>query len=311
MKVLITGIAGFVGSNLARRLQAEGHELFGFDNFSTGKRENLAGLNVRMVESVFDVAKPEVIFHLGLPSSTPIYRNDRQKVTEAIKVSIDVFELAKITKSHIVYASSSSIYNGNEAPYKEGMPVHITDYYTEARYLVERLAKLYSEFYGVTSVGTRFFSIYGRGERGKGPYANIITQFMDLIKAGKSPEIYGDGSQTRDFTYVDDVVDALILASKHKKTDVFNVGTGASHSFNDVIDILNKILAKNVRATYKANPLQNYVGKTLADTSKAEKVLGFRAKYSFDEGIMHYMAHDGGVEATVLDACPGPVVNVI
>ncbi len=291
MKILITGVAGFIGSNLARRLQKEGHELFGYDDFSTGAIENLAGIKIKMVPEI-SLANPELIFHIGLPSSTPIYRNDRHKVTEAVRTTMHVLELAHKNKCHVVYASSSSIYNGNNAPYKEDMPVSVTDFYTEARYFVERLAKLYSEFYGVTTVGLRFFSVYGPGERRKGVYANVVTQFMDLIKAGKSPEIYGNGEQTRDFTYVDDVIDALILASKHKKTDIFNVGTGVEHSFNDVINLLNKQLGTSVRATYKKNPLKNYVGKTLADTEKANDVLRFKAKYSLEDGIKHLMAND-------------------
>lgn len=294
MKILVTGAAGFIGSNLAKRLAGEGHELYGYDNFSTGLKENLSGIKIKMVESVFDT-NPETIFHIGIPSSTPIYRNDRQKITGAVKVTIDVLELAQKNKSHVVYASSSSMYNGNSAPYREDMPVYVTDFYTEARYFIERLARLYSEFYGVTSVGLRFFSVYGLKDRGKKQYANIITQFMDLLREGKSPHIYGDGNQTRDFTYIDDVVDALILASRHKKTDIFNVGTGKEHTFNDVVGILNKILGKNVQATYSGNPLKNYVGRTLADTSKAEKVLGFQAKYSFEEGIRHYARVEGAL----------------
>lgn len=172
------------------------------------------------------------------------------------------------------------------------MPIPVTDFYTEARYFVERLAKLYSEFYGVTAVGIRFFSVYGPEERRKGTYANVVTQFMDLIKAGKSPEIYGDGKQTRDFVYIDDVLDALLLASKYKKTDIFNVGTGVEHSFNDVMNILNKQLGTNVQAAYKTNPLKNYVGTTLADTTKAQQVLGFKAKHSLEEGIKRHIAND-------------------
>jgi UDP-glucose 4-epimerase len=111
----------------------------------------------------------------------------------------------------------------------------------------------------------------------------MVTQFLWEMKAGKAPVIFGDGTQTRDFTYVKDVVDALILASK-KGTGIFNVGTGKSYSFNYVVDLLNKKLGKDLKPVYRENPIKNYVMHTLADTTRM-KALGFEAKYSLEEGI--------------------------
>ncbi|MBL7206839.1 MAG: NAD-dependent epimerase/dehydratase family protein [Candidatus Aenigmarchaeota archaeon] len=284
MKILITGIAGFIGSNLAERLVKDGHEVLGYDNFLSGLPDNVKNLNIEMVEKIDDL-KVDKIFHLGMPSSSPMYREDRFKIIEAVEITLKVLELAKKLNVHIVYATTSSIYNGNEPPYKEDMKVHITDFYTEARYFIERLFDLYDKFYGITSVGLRFFSVYGPNDQGKGKYANTVTQFaLDMIN-GKEPVLYGDGSQERDFIHVEDVVEALIKASEHKKTDIFNTGTGKAYSFNDLIGAINKALGTEIKPKYIENPFKAYLSCTLADTTKAENVLGFKSKYEFEEGI--------------------------
>ena len=166
------------------------------------------------------------------------------------------------------------------------MPIYVTDFYTECRYAIERLAKLYNSLFGVKSVGLRFFSIYGPKEEFKKQYANIVSQFLWAMKRDESPVIFGDGTQTRDFTHVYDVVEALILAwKKDFECEIFNVGTGVAHSFNEIVEILNRLLGKNIKPIYKPNPIKNYVYHTLADTSKAEKMLGFKAKISLEEGL--------------------------
>jgi UDP-glucose 4-epimerase len=166
------------------------------------------------------------------------------------------------------------------------MPVYVTDYYTECRYAIERLAKLYNTLYGVESAGLRFFSVYGPKEECKGQYANIVSQFIWSMRNDEVPIIFGDGTQTRDFTHVYDVVDALILSMKKDfNCEIFNVGTGTAYSFNNVIEILDRLLGKDMKPIYKPNPIKNYVYHTLADTTKAKKILGFKAKIKFEEGL--------------------------
>jgi len=287
MEVLVTGGAGFIGSNLVEKL-AKRHEVAVFDTFHTGKKENLRGIKCRILKKP-EAVRPKIIFHLGMPSSSPMYRENRYKLLECLEVSIRVFELARKTDSKIVYASTSSLYNGNKPPFKEDMPVIPTDFYTEGRYWVERLAKVYDSLYGLRSVGLRLFSVYGSRDAGKGRYANIITQFALEIMRGRRPVIYGNGRQTRDFIHVEDVVRAFILASKYPKTDIFNVGTGEEHSFNDVVRLLNRLLGKNIKPVYKPNPIRNYVKRTLADMRKARRLLGFKARYGFEDGIKRYL----------------------
>ena len=291
MKIIVTGGCGFIGSNLVERLVKDGYSVVVFDNLHTGNLENIKGLDVEFFNEPYSkltdlVPEADVVFHLGIPSSSPMYKENPRLVGEAINDAIEIFEYAKKTGCKVVYASSSSIYNGNKIPYREDMPIYVTDFYTECRYAIERLAKLYNILYGVKSVGLRFYSIYGPKERYKGKYANIVSQFLWAMQRDESPIIFGDGTQTRDFTHVYDVVDALILAwKKDFECEIFNVGTGVAYSFNEVVELINKILGKNIKPIYKPNPIKNYVYHTLADTTKAEKMLGFKAKISLEEGL--------------------------
>ncbi|RLG95787.1 nucleoside-diphosphate sugar epimerase [Candidatus Bathyarchaeota archaeon] len=291
MKIIVTGGCGFIGSNLVERLVKDGYSVVVFDNLHTGSLRNIEGLDVEFYNEPYSkmveiIPEAEVIFHLGIPSSSPMYKENPRLVGDAINDAIEIFESAKKYGCKVVYASSSSIYNGNNVPFREDMPIYVTDYYTECRYAIERLAKLYNILHGVKSVGLRFFSIYGPKEKFKGKYANIISQFLWAMLRDEPPVIFGDGTQTRDFTHVYDVVDALLLAwKKDFECEIFNVGTGVAHSFNEIVEILNRILGKNIQPIYKPNPIKNYVYHTLADTTKAEKLLGFKAKIPLEEGI--------------------------
>ena len=191
----------------------------------------------------------------------------------------------------LVYASTSSLYNGNPLPFREDMPVFVTDYYTEARYYLERLSELYRNMHGVRSKGLRLFSVYGENEIPKGKYANIISQFIWCMLKGEVPVIYGDGSQTRDFIYVEDVVDAFLISMQLGKDGIFNVGTGIETSFNQVFNMIGEVLGSELKPKYVPCPIKNYVYRTRADTTRAEAQLGFKAKTSLDEGIRRLVSY--------------------
>ena len=295
MKYLVTGGAGFIGSNMTEDLVNEGHEVVVVDNLSTGDLENLSAvkdkikfieapcMNVLELDSLNNL---DGIYHYGIPSTTKLYRNNRLLVGEAVNEFTKILELAKRENCKLIYASSSSVYNGNKPPFKEDMPVLIKDFYTEARYLMERMAKLYYDFYEVKSIGFRFFSVYGPHEEAKKTFANLVSQFMWDLKAGRQPLLYGDGSQTRDFTFVGDINNGFKLGMKSDfECNVFNLGTGKCYALNELVDILNESLDTDIKPTYQENPLQNYVQETLADTSKAKEKLGFEAKIVLREGI--------------------------
>jgi len=290
MKALVTGGAGFIGSNLVEAL-VDDYEVTVLDSLHTGSMDNLKSVqkDVKFIKGscndCLDLGlEPEIIFHLGIPSSSPMYKKDPFLVGEAINGMVAIMELAKKSESKkVVFAASSSVYNGLPAPHREDADILVTDYYTEARLAIERIAQLYNKLFCIDFAGLRFFSVYGPHEETKGRFANMVTQFFWEMKKGKVPIIYGDGSQTRDFIFVEDVVRALIF-SMENGTGIFNVGTGFSHSFNNVVEKLNDKLGRQIKPVYVDNPIGNYVKHTQADINKM-RVLGFEAKISLDEGI--------------------------
>ena len=300
---LVTGGAGFIGSNLVKRLIKDGHKVIVVDNFSTGHIDNLEG---GIPIDIYNLSIPQFlkkhnpnvagIFHLGIPSSSPMYKEDNSLVGTAINDFLSILNFANKNKIPLVYASSSSNYNGNNTPYREDMKIKVTDFYTEARYSMERLAYLYYDQYDVRSIGLRFFSVYGPGEKYKKQYANLITQFLWAMEKDESPVIYDDGIQTRDFIYVDDVVDGIIKSMNKLKEenicDIYNIGTGKYYSLNEVVEILNKILKKDIKSKYIDNPIKNYIRHTWADTEKSKRELGFEHKVDIYQGIeklIHYV----------------------
>jgi UDP-glucose 4-epimerase len=296
MKVLVTGALGFIGSNLCCRLVGEGHEVSALDNMHTGSEANVSGINIRTFKlGAGEVEKTgeryEAIFHQGIYSSSPMYRKDPHLAPAALDDWISLLEYARRNDCRLVYASSSSLYNGNELPFHEDMEIKVTDIYTEARYAMERMALLYDKLYSVRSIGLRYFSVYGPHEAAKGQYANLITQFLWDMRQGRRPLIYGDGSQSRDFIHVDDVVEANMLALSSDSSGIFNVGTGKSASLNDVVALLNRKLETSIEPQYQENEISNYVQHTLADTTKAREGLGFSAGIRLEEGAERLIRH--------------------
>lgn len=292
MNTLVTGGAGFIGFNLVEDLLAAGDEVVLLDNMHTGSITNLDGfsgplmlIKVNCNEIPGLNLRPDAIYHLGIPSSSPMYKENPYLVGEALNGFIAVFELARKSGARVVYASSSSLYNGLLPPHREDMTIQVSDYYTEARLAMERVAELYRGLYGVRSTGLRFFSVYGPKEESKKQYANIVSQFLWQMRRAETPVIYGDGTQTRDFIYVDDVVHALRLAMQSDYHGILNVGTGKAYSFNDVVEILDKNMGLTIKPKHVENPIKNYVLHTQADTAKAEKIIGFKAKWNLEDGI--------------------------
>ena len=270
--IIITGGAGFIGSHICREFISRDYDVYVIDNFTTGDINNLTNIDVKAIlkgNSAFVNIPSEwhkdlaAIVHLGIPSSSPLYRKNPFNISTAVRSYVNMLELAKEARVPLLYASSSSLYNGIEDQEESAIPL-VKDYYTEARFFLERLAALYKELHGVRSVGFRFFSVYGPNEKYKKTFANIITQFLEIMGNRKPPTIYGDGMQTRDFIYVTDLV--KIIADSLERIDevpsVMNIGTGVETSFNDVVKIINNELKTNIAPRYIRNPIQNYVQKT-------------------------------------------------
>jgi len=297
-KILVTGGAGFIGSNITRRLVGLGHDVTVADNLFLGKRDNLKGLDVKFykidlrdekpTDSLFKKGKFEYVFHEAACSSAPMFDNDpRYAVDVNARGFMNVLQGAKENGvKRIIYASTSSLYHDLTPPHIETMNVVPESFYTISKYIMEICARQYLDEYGVGSVGMRYFSVYGPNELHKGRFANIISQFLWVMRKGQKPVIYGDGNQARDFTYVDDAVDANLKAMKNGKAgEVYNIGTGSVTTFNQVVEILNKHLGKNIKPKHIPNPVHNYVPVTGASTEKAQRELGFVSRYELDEGI--------------------------
>ncbi len=299
-EILVTGGAGFIGSNLVGYLSKKNH-VYVVDSLQTGSISNIK--DYENVEFIKDYAKnvsnycinPDYIFHIGVYSSSPMYKANPYLVHEAINDMTSILELAKKNRIPIVFASTSSIYSGIKPPHREDIIPLVSDFYTEARIAMERVSNLYSRLYDIDVSAMRFFSIYGYHEKSKKIYANLASQFLWDMHDGKQAVIFGDGEQRRDFVFVDDVVNALVLAAtKNKGFQVYNVGTGVNYSLNELVEKLNRFLGKNIKAKYVENPMaKTYVHETLADPSKAEKMIGFKTKVSLDEGIKKLIDYYG------------------
>lgn len=293
MTFTVTGGAGFIGSNLIRELLSGGHEACVVDNLHTGSMGNLAGLpRVKVFRAhsgdIGSLPLPETdtIFHFGMPSSSPMYNKDPTLADKTAAEFGKVLEYARAKDCRLVFASTSSLYGGLPTPQHEDMDVKPFDGYTESRAAMERLAAEHSRRHGLRCIGLRFFSVYGPGEKAKGTYANVLSQFLWSMLEGRRPVIYGDGTQTRDFVFVKDVTRACTLAMESSvKCGIFNVGTGVQTSMNGAVAALNSAMGKNVKPMYVKNPVKNYVCRTQADCRKAVEALGFRAHYTVGRGI--------------------------
>ncbi|MCS7093834.1 MAG: NAD-dependent epimerase/dehydratase family protein [Candidatus Aenigmarchaeota archaeon] len=293
MKVLVTGAAGFIGSHLVEEFKKKGFDVYGLDNFHTGNMKNIEMFDIEIIKGdakkISEIDKKfDAILHNGIYSSSPMYKENPHLVGRVVEDMICVLEYAKKNKSRVVLASTSSLYNSNEIPWKENMPIKVTDFYTEARLACERLCELYSKLFGVECISLRYFSVFGEREEFKGRYANVLTQMIWSALRGEEFVIYGDGEQSRDLIYVKDVIEANLKAVDFKdfsstKFEIFNVGSGKTFSFNQMAEIVNRKIPLKVK--YTENPIKNYVGKTMADTEKAEKLLGFGAKFQVSDTL--------------------------
>jgi UDP-glucose 4-epimerase len=202
---------------------------------------------------------------------------------------INTVEAAKKEEvEKIVYASTSSMYGSMEPPHKETQEITPTNLYTSSKMSRERYAQAYSYNNQIQTTGLRYFSVYGPHEKAKGKYTNVVTPFLWKMKKGEQPVIWGDGTQTRDFTIVEDIARANILAAKTKEEldgEIINIGTGRDISFNQVVEKLSEALDKDIEPEHIENPRDTYVQTTKADISKAKNLLGYEPEYSFEEGL--------------------------
>lgn len=294
MQHLIVGGAGFIGSNLAHRLVAQGHDVTVVDDLLTGHQDNVP------TEATFIQADGrgdlrgdwDAIFHLGGASSAPLFDEGPRRASEAVALFQNVLETAADLGAPVAFASTSSMYARCPKPFREDMHVVPGTLYEFSKLAMEQLAMTYAASRDVDVTAFRFFSVYGPREQGKGRFANIVSQFCWCLRSGIAPLVYGDGSQTRDFTHVDDLLDAMELAyPRTRGFEVYNIGTGVEHSFRDVLAKLRAATGIGIEAEHIDNPIRNYVQETLADTGKLAS-LGWSARIGLDEGIRRMVEDD-------------------
>ena len=291
MKILITGGVGFIGSNLALTLQ-KAHNITVVDNLFSGNTENLEGFKGNLITdditsmNLSQFENMDVIFHQAAITDTTV--SDEKKMMEVNLGGFKrVLDFALREKATLVYASSAGVYGSGPCPMREEQKPSPQNAYARSKLLMDELAMKHKG--EIKIVGLRYFNVYGPREKYKKKAASMIYQLAQQMKANKNPRIFKYGEQSRDFIYVKDVVDATIRAMKARESGVVNVGTGVATTFNRVIEILNEVLGTSYEPDYFDNPYSFYQNETRADTERAAELLGFKARYSIEEGIRDYL----------------------
>lgn len=297
-KVLVTGGAGFIGSNFCNLNKAK-YQITALDNLFLGDSDHLEE-GVKFIEGdackmedLDQVGAVDYVVHLAGTSSAPMFMGEGliNGYVNSVQSFVTVLEWArKNGVKKVLYASTSSLYGNNPLPLVETQEVIPPNHYAVTKGLYEDCARCYNKVYPeMEIIGFRFMSVYGPNEEAKGQYANLVSQFCWDIARDKAPVIYGDGTQTRDFTNVRDVVQALIRAIEYEDklgADVFNIGTGRATNLNEIVNALNKAFGKNVQPKYIENPVkEGYVGGQYADISKIQKILDYQPTVKLEDGI--------------------------
>ena len=297
MRVLVTGGAGFIGSNVARFLEKEKNQVFILDNFSHANFKNIADLNAEVIcadildKTIFNkLPKIDAVVHEAAITDTTLADDTKMMMVNFAGFK-NVLNFCLLRKIKLVYASSAGVYGLAESLMSESNKTISHNTYGYSKYLCDCLTKKLMKKKNIPSVvGLRYFNVYGSGESHKEKAASMIYQLYLQMKAGKSPKIFKYGDQKRDFIYVKDAARITVEALKLKSCNILNVGTGRAQSFNGMISIINKVLKTNLKSEYFNNPYTgNYQDFTQADTTLLKKVLNTEAKFSFDEGIKDYI----------------------
>ncbi|MGM0605504.1 MAG: NAD-dependent epimerase/dehydratase family protein [Halobacteriota archaeon] len=293
-RVLVTGGAGFIGSNLANALASE-NDVIVVDDCSFGTPAHLTeAVDVRE-RSVLESELPtdvDVVFHLAARSSYEMHEADpAQGVRTNVEGFVNVADQARADGCEtIVYASTSSVYGTHTEPTRATRPVTASTAYEASKLARERYAEYLSTQYGLSVAGMRMYSVYegfDGAESHKGGYANVVAQFADDIANDRRPIVYGDGTQTRDFTHVSDVVRALVRTAESNLDGVYNVGTGRAISFNDLIELLAAEFRTDVTPKYVENPIDEavYVHDTIANADRLTAATGWEPTVSIRDGV--------------------------
>jgi UDP-glucose 4-epimerase len=305
MKALVTGGGGFIGSNLVRALLARGDHVRVLDNFATGSRANLSGLehevelvegDLRSYERVHAAVRGvEVVFHQGALPSVPRSVQDPLTTTAVnVEGTLNVLLAARDEGvRRIVNASSSSVYgNTGELPRVETQAPDPISPYAVAKLAAERFCTSFSRVYGMEIVSLRYFNVFGPRQDPMSQYAAVVPRFIRAIANAEPVTVYGDGEQSRDFTYVDNVVSANLLAgdATNAKGEILNVATGTSITVNALADAIGELVGRPVEKRYEP-AREADVRASWADLGEAKRVLGYEPLVSFADGLARTADH--------------------
>lgn len=299
MRYLVTGGAGFIGSNLVEELVRRGHHVAILDDLSTGKESNLREVRARIdfrqgtiadlpaVRSACQGA--DYVLHLAARTSVPKSVEDPLSTNQVnIDGTLNVLVAARDAKARrLVYAASSSAYGETPTlPKSESMPPQPISPYGVTKYAGELYAQVFGRVYGLENVSVRYFNVFGPRQDPSSQYSGVLSRFLLAVIRGEAPVVYGDGEQSRDFTYIDNVVDATLRACEAAGASgmVLNGGTGARITLNQVLALLGKITGKKMQARY-APPRPGDILHSQADISLARRILGYEPRVSFEEGL--------------------------
>jgi UDP-glucose 4-epimerase len=290
MRTLVTGGAGFIGSNLVDALVARGDEVHVLDDLSKGKRERVAGAatlhvaDIRSPDEAFEAARPEIVFHLAAQADvrTSVEQPDQDADVNVIG-TVRILEAARRHDAQAVFSSTGgAIYGECDSPAREDAPRQPLAPYGTSKLCGEEYLATWNRLYGTSHVALRFGNVYGPRQEPHGE-AGVVAIFMGLLLDGGTPKIYGDGRQTRDYVFVGDVVDAVLCAAGHDG-GVYNVGTGTETS---VLELYGAIVRATgiEREPEHADARLGELQRSVLDPSAAERDLGWRAATSLDEGL--------------------------
>lgn len=305
MRALVTGGAGFIGSNLAKRLARDGHEVVAADTFLSSHWRTLVDfegdvLTLRDredIDSIRGVGPFDVIFHQA--AITGVIAKDGSAaagddIQGFLRNNVEQFrallEFASEIDARVVWASSCSVYGRQGAPQRESDPYDPLNIYAFSKVQCERLARIYQKRLSKPIVGLRYSNVYGPGEDYKGKLASMIHQLAKQMRAGKQPRIFTAGEQRRDFVYIDDVVAANLKAAESSVGGVFNAGAGGSWSFNEVVAELNRVLGTSLAPDYFPNPYGFTQDHTECEMGRAASEIGHVPAYDLRKGIEAYYA---------------------
>jgi len=302
MKILITGIAGFIGSNIGEKL-AEDHTIIGIDNLSNGKKNNVENskiefhqLDILDLNALQKICKGiDIILHQAALASVTRSVKDPMATTQAnIIGTLNVLLAARDSGvKRVVLASSSSVYGDTPTlPKKEDMGLNPLSPYALSKMANEIHAKQFYDLYGLETVCLRYFNVFGPKQNPNSEYAAVIPKFITKILRNEKLVIYGDGMQTRDFSYVEDVIQANSLAMNAPKNacgKVFNIAGGKTITINELVEKINKLLNKKIKPSYD-KPRPGDITHSYASIELAKEYLGYKPKYTVEDGLKETVA---------------------